>query len=288
MNTDSVLIVGCGDVGNQLALRLINDFDFSVWGLKRTTSTLLDGIKPIKADVTIPETLLNLPKPLEYVIFCAASRGFSDQAYQQVYVEGLSNLLKALSEQRISPKCVFFTSSTSVYHQCDGEWVDETTPTKPTGFSGKRLLEAETLLTNSNFNSCIVRFSGIYGPGRTRLIKQIQDLKGVDEEPPLWTNRIHRDDCAGALSHLINRNRQGFRLAPLYIASDHEPALMWDLQWWLAEQLAVVDLEVDYDSDVPRRGNKRCSSKLLVDSGYQFIYKTYKEGYSELLAEQGY
>src|SRR5690606_24982960 len=109
---------------------------------------------------------------------------------------------------RSSPvRRVLFASSTAVYGQDDGSWVDETSPTEPRRFTGRCLLEAEALLAGSGLGFSNVRFAGIYGPGRGRLLSQVLDGSAVFGSEPHITNRIHRDDCAGFLQHLIGMSQ---------------------------------------------------------------------------------
>ena len=97
-------------------------------------------------------------------------------AYRRAYVEGLVNLLARLPTP--GPR-VIFTSSTSVYGQDDGSWVDEASPTLPPRETGRILLEAEAALSGSGRDFSILRLGGIYGPGRTRLLETVRDWHGA-------------------------------------------------------------------------------------------------------------
>src|SRR5690606_40538461 len=92
----------------------------------------------------------------------------SDLGYHAYYYRGLRHILKALKGQKLQR--AFFVSSSSVYHQMDGEWVDETSETRPSSFAGKEMLAAEEALLKADVPGTVVRFTGIYGPGRTRMI----------------------------------------------------------------------------------------------------------------------
>jgi nucleoside-diphosphate-sugar epimerase len=280
----NILIAGCGYVGTALGLRLVAA-GHVVWGLRRTAEGPPAGIRYVAADLTNPETLQKLPAGLEAVFYAAAPNGSDDAAYRAIYVDGLHHLLEALVRQQQSPRRIFFTSSTAVYAQTTGEWVDETSPTEPTHFSGRRVLEGETMLLNGPFPATVMRFGGIYGPGRTSLIGRVrQGLASCREGPPLYTNRIHRDDCAGALQHLLTLP------APdaVYLGVDHEPVEHCDILRWLAAQLGAPppQVEASLGGNTRRyRTNKRCLNAKLVASGYTFHYPTFREGYSALLAQ---
>jgi nucleoside-diphosphate-sugar epimerase len=278
-----VLIAGCGYVGTALAARLAAEGQ-EVWGLRRSAAGLPPGIHHLAADLTNPLTLRRLPPDLDVVCYTAAAEGADDAAYRAIYVAGLRHLLAALVEQRQAPRRVLFTSSTAVYAQSHGEWVDETSPTEPQHFTGSRLLEGERLLLAGPFPATVLRFGGIYGPGRTSLLERVrQGLATCQEGPPRYTNRIHRDDCVGALRHLMTLPEPD----ALYLGVDHEPADQGDVLRWLADRLGAPMPRVEPASTAParrHRTNKRCRNAKLVASGYTFRYPTFREGYAALIA----
>ncbi len=146
-----------------------------VWGLKRHPADLPSSIQPLAADLTDPATLTVLPPKVDAVVYSAAAAGFSEAHYQAAYVEGVRNLLNALRQAGQHPQRLLFTSSTSVYAQHQGEWVDEDSPAEADGFSGRCIREGERLMWDSGWPAVAVRFGGIYGPGRTRLIDSVRD-----------------------------------------------------------------------------------------------------------------
>ncbi len=282
VNTGKVLLVGCGDIGIPLGLSLSAE-GREVWGLCRSSS-LPEPIKTLHADVTDATTLGILEQTsFEYVILTLTPAAFNDEGYRSVFVEGLQNVLQALNTDRL--KRVLFVSSSSVYHQSNGEWVDEASPTEPQSFSGRRLLEAEQLLHAFPAATTVVRFAGIYGPGRRRLIEQVKAGDSCAETPPLYTNRIHRDDCVGFLKHLVELDESGAELEDCYLGVDKQPVPMWDVKHWLAIQLGVK-LDTN-DSETPtRRNSKRCSNRRLLASGYQLQFPSFKDGYQALLSAE--
>ena len=279
-----VLIAGCGYVGAALGAALDRE-SHAVFGLRRRAASLPWGVRPIEADLAIPSSLRELPPQLDFVFFLAAPGGRDDALYRGLYVEGLRNLLAALVEQKQRPKRVFLASSTSVYGQKDGEWVDEGSPTEPASFPGRRLLESEALLAAGPFPGTVVRFGGIYGPRRTSLVERLRSGRVVYQaEPPRYTNRIHRDDCAGALRHLM----QLAEPEALYVGVDCEPAPEAAVYAWLAGVLGGPPPRAgspDETADPERGGNKRCRNARLLASGYAFRYPSFREGYAAVLAE---
>lgn len=282
MPTTNVLIAGCGYLGTALGLRLAAE-GCTVWGLRRHPGSLPPDLHPVEADLTLPESLRALPRGIDVVFYTAAAPGRTDAAYRAAYVDGLAHLLEALQQQRQRPRRIFLTSSTGVYAQCHGEWVDEASPTEPTHFSGRRLLEGEHLLQASPFAATVVRLAGIYGPGRTRLIDSVRQGTAVAPAgAPVYVNLIHRDDCVGALYRLMRLASP----APLYLGVDHHPVDKGMLLRWLAARLGVPSPQLEAAPDAMRqqaRSNKRCRNARLVAAGYAFRYRSFRAGYGALL-----
>ncbi|SEQ25382.1 Nucleoside-diphosphate-sugar epimerase [Amphritea atlantica] len=280
LNRHQVLIAGCGDVGSQLGLNLITA-GCQVFGLRRNINQLPPGIQGIAADLGQPDTLINLPQQLDTVFYVVAAGARDESVYRQAYSTGLRNLLEALQQQGIHPRQLFFISSTAVYHQQNDEWVDENSATEPDNFSGRIMLEAEQVALNSGIPASVVRFSGIYGPGRNYMLSQVSRGIGYPAEPPRYSNRIHRDDCVGVLQHLWQLSRQQ-PLRPVYLASDNRPAPLHEVSDWLAQQLGVTITERSARRTI---GSKRCRNTLLQQSGYRFRYPDYRAGYPQLIAD---
>lgn len=281
-----VLIAGCGYVGSALGELLSSDGHL-VFGLRRNPASLPETIMPVAADLSHPIAPETLPEALDYVFYTASAGSSEDAAYRGAYVDGPRNLLEALATQRTNVRHLFFTSSTGVYGQTDGEWVDEASPTEPGGRTGRRLLEGERVVMEGPVPATVVRLSGIYGPGRTRSIERALDTPVdtlMDDGPPVYTNRIHRDDCAGALRRLMLLPEP----ASLYLASDCEPADRRTVAEWLSARLGRSLPEASPPGTLRRtlrRTNKRCSNARLLASGYEFRYPTFREGFARLLDE---
>jgi len=279
-----VLIAGCGYTGIALGTQLADD-GHTVWGLRRRPELLPATIHPLKADLCNPGSLAPIPPALDFVFYTAAAEHTEDASYQAAYVTGVRNLLDHLSVSGQQLKRLFFTSSTAVYAQTGGTWVDETSETSPQEFSGRRLLESEQLFLQGPFPATIVRMAGIYGPGRTRLIDQVRRGEAVClTGEPRYTNRIHRDDCAGVLQHLMSLSSPD----ALYLGTDHEPADQFEVFRWLAKRLAAPPPRAEPRAGATgekSRSNKRCRNARLLQSGYSFRYATFREGYEAILAE---
>ena len=283
-----ILIAGCGYVGSVLAAEL-RESGHDVFGLRRDPAGLPAGITRLRADLLHLESLRVVPEGLDIVVYAAAPGGprSADEdelraAYRAIYLDGFDNLLRTLSEVGEKPRRVLFTSSTSVYGQRRGEWVDESSSTEPARFTGDMLLLAEGLLRGSPFAGTSVRFGGIYGPTRTRLLDRVRAGEAKWRRGgPYYTNRIHRDDAAGVLRHLIESD------APddLYLAVDSDPADERTLYEWLAERLSAPMPEaLDEPGELQRGvGSKRCDNSRLLATGYEFKYPSFRDGYGEMI-----
>lgn len=274
---ERVLIAGCGFVGCELARQLCAA-GHEVWGLSRSAPSLPAGANWLSGDLTKPDSLAALP-PVDHVVFSASAGESSDERYRDVYVRGLQNVLHAV--RRHSPARLCFVSSTAVYHQTDGSWVDEDSPTQPSHFAGVRTLEAERVARDSGIRAVVLRCAGIYGPGRTRLIDSVRGgTARWSPGAPHFTNRIHRDDVAGAVAHLLFLPDPN----PVYIGVDLEPAPERDVYRFLAQQLGVAEPPCEPKPASGRAGgNKRCDGARLRASGYSFRFPTFREGYGAML-----
>jgi len=276
----NILIVGCGDLGCRLGTQLF-EAGHTVFGLRRDVSSIPPSITPIQADLAL--TLPTIPQAIDYVYYIVSAGKFKDAAYYQAYVLGVKHLLQALKSHNV--KRIFYISSSSVFGQNEGELVNELSPTSDASFSARRLLEGEQLINECKFDSTVVRFGGIYGPGRNHLIDLVRNGKAHCMED-VWSNRIHSEDCVGILFHLLNLSEKtDGNIDDLYIGVDSQPTLSCEIYNWLAEQLCVPDVEhlEPKESSRVMRSNKKLSNQKIKDSGYEFIYPDYQSGYLELL-----
>jgi len=285
VNSDSakVLIVGCGDLGSEVARQLAHD-DISVTGIRRSSNFIAahsggNAVQIIAADVTKPESLaaLNDVQP-GIIIYCVAASGQTDAEYKSAYVDGLCNVL-ATQKGNSQLKHVFFVSSTRVYGQDTQAVLDESVPALPADFGGKRLFEAEHLLQTLSCSTTILRLSGIYGPGRLRMINL---AKTPDNWPKqnIWSNRIYRDDAAAFMVFLIKQVLAGNSVRNCFIVTDSKPAPLYEVLSWLA-----TELQVGKPEQIPVGGGKRLSNKVMLESGFKLQYADYKAGYRTLLPD---
>ncbi len=269
-----ILIAGCGFVGDSLARRLVYD-GHRVFGLKRNVSSLPSGVQAVPADLTDAATLTHLPGNIDCLVFMPTPAKRDRDSYTEVFIDGWKNLWNAFGQP---PGRSIVVSSTAVYGQSDGSLVNEDSSAVPTGFNGEVLLKLEQLTTYCAENCTIIRCSGIYGPGRDRLIRQAvsADLE-IQRSPPHFSNRIHRDDVAGVLRHLLMIETP----EPLYLASDNRPTPRYEVLAWLAKQQGFAAPKALVVSGAAR--GKRVDNQKLRNSGYRMLYPDYRAGYRPLL-----
>lgn len=275
-----ILIAGCGYVGTEL-VKVLSADGHHVWGLRRNGVVLPKGAESVQADVTKPETLGMLPAGLDAVVYAISAGGYDAARYRAAYVDGFKNLVTALESRSQPVKRVVYVSSTGVYAQDDGEWVDESSPAEQAHFSGALLLEGERLAREGHYPATVLRLGGIYGPGRTRLIDSVREGTARLPAKPAFINLIHRDDCVGIIRHVLSMQRP----EPLYLGVDSNPVDRRELLTWVAERLQLPAPSIE---DVPTtqrslRGNKRCSNARIVSAGYKFFYSSFAEGYRDLI-----
>src|SRR6187549_3022300 len=137
------LVIGCGFVGSALAAALVRDGD-DVTVVRRSAHAPPDGTRQVRADVSAVPTLARLPA-CDNLFYTVAADGSSEDAYRAAYVDGLANVLTELARRDAQPKRLLVVTSTAVYAQDAGEWVDETSATAPSRFQGRLLLESEAV-----------------------------------------------------------------------------------------------------------------------------------------------
>jgi nucleoside-diphosphate-sugar epimerase len=282
-----VAILGCGYVGLELARQL--QPDHQVVGVRRSDVGLAavesTGAEAVRGDVTEPGSLEPVPDA-DWVVFAASSGGRDAEAAREVYVDGLRETIDHFCERETVPDRIVYTSSTGVYGDHDGDWVDEGTPIDPTTEKTAVLADAEEIARQrpiDDTDGTVARFGGLYGPDRYRLDRYVE---GPVTEG--YLNMVHRDDAAGAVRFLLEEDVARREVVNVV---DDEPVEKWTFADWLAEQCGEPEPpkqttserldDPDLSTAAKRRigTSKRVSNEKLRDLGYELAYPTYREGY---------
>jgi nucleoside-diphosphate-sugar epimerase len=310
-----VCIVGCGYVGIELGRQLV-EAGHDVTGVRRSDlDTLREaGLDAVAADVTDPDSLTALPDA-DAVVFAASSGGRGADAARRVYVEGLEHTISEYAKRDEPPERLVYTSSTGVYGDHSGDWVDESTPLDPQTEKTDVLAEAERVALETTaehgIDGTVARFAGLYGPDRYRLTRYLDGPVTAG-----YLNMVHRDDAAGAVRFFLtgeessaqesraqeSRAQESSRDDPtteladiargeIVLVVDDEPVEKWTFADWLADECGVERPEKrtkeerlaagDLSAAAERRilTSKRCRNDYLHDLGYEFAYPTFREGY---------
>ncbi len=280
-----VLIAGMGKLGSALGVRLAKA-GAEAAGIRRRADLIPSEVMAIRADLSDRkglEKVKALSARWDAVVYAVAAGAFNEADYRQAYLDNLNNLL-ARAEVAAGGR-IIFVSSSAVYGQDDGAWVDEDSRTAPSHFNGKIMLEAERAALQTGI-ATVVRFSGIYGARRTRLLEQVAAGTVAPLQPVIYSNRIHEEDCVGVLEFLLTDALAGRAPDDIYIASDCEPAPLAQVQRWIASRLGIDARQLEERASPRRAGSKRLSNRKLLRAGYRFRYPTYRDGYGQAAARR--
>jgi len=278
----SVYIAGCGDLGTEAGLRFAAA-GHRVVGLRRRAELVPAPLEGRAVDLRTETPVIDDDATVVVVALAAGSR--DPDEYRATYVDGLRRVLDAIEASAADPR-LLVVSSTAVYDVDDGSVVTEETPATGASPTAAVLVEAEALLRERAPHATLLRLSGIYGPGRERLIEQVRGGDATLAEQPgtsPHTNRVHRDDAAAAIVHLAGLAMIG----PVYLVTDDEPVRLDDVLTFLAEELGVAAPAPAPPRGRQAGGDKRLSNALLRATGFSFTYPTYREGYRAVLAGEG-
>lgn len=291
------LIVGCGYLGQRVATRWLAAGD-SVSALTRSpenaTKLGASGVVSYLGDVLDSASLGQLPE-VDTVLWAVGWDRSSGKSQQDVYVTGLRNTL-----QHLAGRCaqLIYISSTSVYGQSAGEWVDENADCQPTQPNGQVCLTGEVLVrqfrNEQPARATVLRLSGIYGPGR--LLSRVAALQAGEPltgNPDAWLNLIHVDDAAEAVLCCAKASDPH----PLYLVSDDEPLRRRTYYAALAELVGAPPPNFG-ESDSPRGRrsgdepltglNKRCRNTLAKQAlAWHLQFPTYRQGLPQAICQTG-
>ncbi len=278
MNT--TLIIGCGYLGRRLGARLIGEGG-RVFGTarspKRAEELAAIGIEPVLVDVLRPESLDQFPD-VDRVFYAVGFDRSAGDSMREVYVDGLRNVLDRLPG---SVRRLVYASSTGVYGQSGGEWVDEDSPTEPVHESGRVVLDAEGVVRDwagrRGASAVVLRFAGLYGPGRVVRRAMLERGEPIPGDPEKFLNMIQIDDAARAAAASLDAENPD----PIYLVADDRPVSRREYYSVAArligapeprfQPLAPGGAEAARDATNKRIGNRRMRERLGIVPDYPDI-----------------
>jgi nucleoside-diphosphate-sugar epimerase len=275
MTSGSRLIIGCGYLGIRLA-RLWSQEPTPLFATTRQASRAdafrEQGLLPVRWDVL--EGGDPLPK-VDTVVYAVGYDRSQSSSKRAVYVDGLRNTLAHLPR----PGRFIYVSSTGVYGDHQGNWIDESTPPAPLDEGGAACLEAEKMLQDfaaqNDWQINILRFAGIYGPGRVIGVEGLRKGQPIAGNPDGWLNLIHVEDGARVIDAASRRAGDG----ATYLISDGQPVLRGDFYTYLARQAGTPAPVFDPTAASRHRGDRRISNqKMMRELAPLLAYPSYREG----------
>lgn len=298
------LIIGCGYVGLSVAHKWLEQ-GHVVAALTRSETHAREftrlGITPVMGDITQPDSLKRLPVS-ETVLYAVGFDRSAEKSRREIYVEGLNH---ALCEIKQRTQKIIYLSSTSVYGQSGGEWVDETSVCEPERENGQICLEAEQLFEQHGLlpngeqretaTAVILRLAGIYGPGR--LLARMEQIKAGEPlagRPDAWLNLIHLTDIVNT----VLKCDTDIHLESHYLVSDSRPITRQEYYETLARLLKAPLPQFAADAPDQRALksqrmhsteraaglNKRCSNLRLREKlEVELVYPTIQAGLSQAI-----
>ena len=284
----TTLIVGCGYLGRRVGWRLRQRGE-RVFGTVRSGSSAKGlepwGIEPVIADVLDPGAIGRLPEA-DRVVYCVGFDRAAGIPMRAVYVDGLKAVLDRLGSVVTR---IVYASSTGVFGKDDGGWVDEGSPTEPRHESGRVCLDAEDVVRASGVHSVVIRYAGLYGPGR--IVRRDAVAKGefLVGDPDRFLNLIHIDDAAGAAVAALDVESAG----PLYVACDDRPVPR--RLYYAAVAAAIGAPEPRFRPPEPgspesrrEEANKRVrNDRIKADLNLSWMFPTIESGVPDALARSG-
>jgi len=295
------LVLGCGYLGSRVARRWREAGD-EVHVVTRSSDRADDfrqaGFQPVVADITEFDSLARLPVA-HTVLFAVGHDRSSGQSIADVYVDGLRNVLAALPADTGR---FIYISSTGVYGQTEGAWVDEESPCEPTRSGGRACLAAEQLLAGHRFgrNAVILRLAGIYGPGRLPSLDDVRAGRPIAASASGYVNLIHVDDAAAVVLAAARYVRPAAPVGDhadadrptVYCVSDGHPVERGEFYGEAARQIAAPT-PVFTESDPTEASDRRATSskridnaRMTADLGVRLSFPTFRKGLAAVLVDQ--
>ena len=278
MSTQNLLIIGQGDIGLPVTNKLAQD-GLNITGLARRDRhhyALDDKANFLQADaLTLTAEQLQNFTALAIIV---TPDEYSTSGYHDSYL-AISQHLATLTDKLTNLARIVFISSTAVYGQDNGEWIDEdTAPVMPEREASQVILQAEQVLQQSfGAKTIIIRPSGIYGRERLMRLRKAKEKQKEPVATAHWSNRIMDRDLVTIIANIMTIDTP----KPLYIATDYAPVTTFELGSWLSEQINEVSPVID-DNKTKVTGKRLHSNIPLA----WLDYPDWQVGYGDILHYQ--
>lgn len=278
MSTQKFLIIGQGDIGLPVTNKLAKD-NISVTGLARGARhqyALDEKATFMQADaLTLNAEQL---QDFTHIAIIVTPDEYSASGYHNSYL-AISQHLAQFSNKLTKLERVVFISSTGVYGQDNGEWIDENTvPVPPERDASKVILQAEQALQQGfGTRAIIIRPSGIYGSDRLMRLRKAKEPQKDPVAAEHWSNRIMDRDLVNIIANVLTCETP----RPVYLATDYMPVTTFELTTWLSKQVGETPPAVDQTKTAVT--GKRLHSNIPLA---WLDYPDWEVGYRDILRHQ--
>lgn len=277
MTTQNWLIIGQGDIGLPVTNTLAQK-NLPITGLARSERANYDlddkaGFLQADALTLSAEQLQKFTR----IAIIVTPDDYSTSGYNRSYL-GICQHLATLADKMTALERVVFISSTGIYGQDNGEWIDENTaPIMPERGASKVILQAEQALQQGfGDKAIIIRPSGIYGRERLMRLRKAQESQKDPIAAESWSNRIMDSDLVTIIAKVLATDTP----KPLYIATDYLPVTTFELTHWLSQQVGETLPEVD--SEKTAVTGKRLHSNIPLA---WLKFPDWQAGYHDILQQ---
>lgn len=273
------LIIGQGDIGLAVTNTLATG-QKQVTGLarkERQEYDLDDQAHFLQADAL--KLTAEQIQDFTHIAIIVAPNNYDAENYKNTYL-GIAQHIAELQSQLPQLTRVVFISSTGVYGQDEGQWIDETVePQLPKREASQYILQAERVLQQAyGDRAVIIRPSGIYGEQRLMRVRKAKEQQKEPMSPNVWTNRIMDTDLINIIVQVLLEDTDDVK--PMYLATDYAPVTSFEITTWLAEQLDSTVPAVESDANSSNPGGKRLHSNIPRD---WLQFPDWQSGYSHIL-----
>jgi len=248
---------------------------WTVSAARRNASSLPEQFDRYQVDLTDPVSMaaLSMRDP-DYVLVTPTPQSYDPKGYHRGFTEAAE--LLAAQSWLLACRRVIWVSSTRVYREAEGGWVDEHSPLNVSEPQARAMVAAEAAIRRAR-TTTVIRPAGVYGDPQGMLIRRV--LSGQGGAPgSSFGNRIHREDLARLITHCLQLDEQGEAVPPTLLAADEDTTPTYEVERWLAQKLGVNLSETPQQAI--SRANRQCRSALLKEIGFTLTYPSWREGYA--------